>query len=105
MKLYKARKDFAMREMDSETVLIPTGEQVFRNNSIVILNETAKIMWNALEKEMNVAEIIKVLVDEFDVFAYEVLDDVDRFIRTLLNVDALEVREVEMDGCSCPTVA
>ena len=95
MNIYKASDNFVQREMGSETVLIPVGEQDFKNNSIIVLNETALLMWNELKNEMNVTQLVKVLVSEFDVNAIDVLDDVDNFLKTLLNVGAINVKKTD----------
>ncbi len=97
MKYYKARKDFALKQITDKNILIPTGEQVFRNNSLIIMNETAILLWRSLGEFKNIFQITKILCDEFEVKANVVLDDIDYFLSTLLNVDALEVKDVEVD--------
>ncbi len=97
MKYYKARKDFALKQITDQNILIPTGEQVFRNNSIIVMNETAILLWQSLGEYKNIFQITKILCDEFDVKANAVLDDIDLFLSSLLNVDALEVKDVEVD--------
>lgn len=96
MRLYKARSDFALREISGENVLIPIGNQVFRNNSVIVMNDTAMFMWKALKSELSLFQLVKALVDEYEISADAVLDDVDRFLTALLKVDALEVRDVDM---------
>ena len=96
MRLYKARSDFSLREISGENVLIPIGNQVFRNNSVIVMNDTAMFMWKALKSELSLFQLVKALVDEYERSADAVLDDVDRFLTALLKVDALEVRDVDM---------
>ena len=92
MKLYKAKDSFAVREFDGDTVLIPIGEQVFVNNSLITLNESALLLWQALENEMNEAQLIKVLTDEFDVSTEQAATDIDLFLNKLIGAGALEIR-------------
>lgn len=101
MKLYKAKDSFAVREFDGDTVLIPIGEQVFVNNSLITLNESAFLLWQALKNELNVMQLTKVLTDEFDAYAYEIIDDVDTFLKKLIDANALEIREVESGNITC----
>lgn len=99
MRLYKARSDFSVREISGENVLIPIGSQVFRNNSVIVMNDTAMFMWENLKDEQSLLQIIKGITDEYEVCACAVLDDVDKFLTALLNVDALEVRNIDMPMC------
>ena len=106
MKYYKAREDFAVKKITDKNVLIPTGEQVFRNNSLIIMNETAILLWESLGEYKNLSQLTKILCDEFEVTADTVLNDVDSFISTLLNGDAVEVKDVnEDDSITSFTVA
>lgn len=96
MKYYKAKEKFVVKQITDKTILIPKDEQILKNNSMIIMNETAILLWNSISKDYkSMVQLIKVLTDEFEVNAADVLDDLDKFLTTLLNVDALEVKNVE----------
>lgn len=96
MKYYKAKENFVVKQITDKAILIPKNEQILKNNSMIIMNETALLLWNSISKDSkSIVQLTKVLTDEFEVNAADVLDDLDKFLTTLLNVDALEVKNVE----------
>lgn len=101
MKLYRAKNGFIVKDFDGETILIPIGEQALINNTLIKLNDTALLLWKALEDELNVMQLTKVLTDEFDIYAYEVIDDIDMFLKKLTDAKALEVRESDSGNITC----
>lgn len=98
VKYYKAKKNFVVKQITDKAILIPKNEQILKNNSMIIMNETAILLWNSISKDSkSIVQLTKVLTDEFEVNAADVLDDLDEFLTTLLNVDALEVENVETE--------
>lgn len=85
----KLKKGFVLREVAGETVVVPV-EAELNFNGMITLNETAKVLWNALVDETNKEELVKALLSEFNVDEATAQTDVEVFIQKLKGLDFLE---------------
>lgn len=87
----KTNKDYFLREIAGEHVLIPTGEASQRLNGMIHLTDTAAFIWEQVDISQNLQEIIQHVTDEFEVNMEEAERDVYGFLYELY------VREMVMD--------
>ena len=85
----KLKKGFVLRKVAGETVVVPV-EAELNFNGMITLNETAEVLWNALENETTTEELVKILLGEFDVDEATAQNDVSLFIQKLKGLDFLE---------------
>ena len=85
----KLKKGFVLREVAGETVVVPTGAEL-NFNGMITLNESAKLLWHALENETSQEELIKIILGEFNVDEATAERDVALFIEKLKGLDFLE---------------
>ena len=80
----KRNPDLIYRSIAGENVLIPTGQltQVF--NGMITLNDVAVFIWENLERVDSQAELLQLVLDEFEVDEATADADVNGFLSMLL---------------------
>ena len=86
----KIKKGFVAREIAGKTVVIALGEASKSFKGMIELNETAGVIWNMLYEEKDKSEIVKAIVDRFDIDEETASSDIDRFISALEGANILE---------------
>ena len=74
------KKEFILREIVGEAVLIPTGAQF---NGLMSVNELGKFIWENYEKASNEDELLKFVLDEYEVDEDVAKTDLDEFLAVL----------------------
>jgi len=85
----KLKKGFVLREVAGETVVVPAGAEL-NFHGMITLNETAKTLWQALADEITEEELVKIILDEFNIDKATAARDVALFIEKLKGLDFLE---------------
>ncbi len=83
----KVKKDFLIREVAGQHVVIPTGDMDL--NAMITLNETGAFLWKLLENETDEAVLVAALLAEYDVDEATAQKAVAAFIQTLKKHDFL----------------
>lgn len=78
----KLKKNVVAREIMGETVLVPLGE-ANDFNGMIILNETAGEVWKRLPDTASTDDIVRELLEIYDVSEETLKCDVDEFINEL----------------------
>lgn len=79
----KLKKDFILREIAGDYVLVPIGETVIKFNGLITLNEVGVFIWNNLDKVNSIDEIVNMLLEEYDVEEAVANKDVEEFLEIL----------------------
>lgn len=80
----KIVKSFILREIAGECILVPTGATSQEFNGMITLSETAKVIWENLEKVDSFEEMVKKITDEFEVEEVVAKQDAMQFIAELI---------------------
>lgn len=86
----KIKKDFVLREVVGEYVVIPVKDAAVNFNGMISLNESAKILWESLSEEKSEEDLVKTLCDEYKISKEEATNDVKEFIKILKENNFLE---------------
>ncbi|MGI6710078.1 MAG: PqqD family protein [Bacilli bacterium] len=86
----KIKKDFVLREVVGEYVVIPIKDAAVNFNGMISLNESAKILWESLNEEKSEEDLVKILCDEYEISKEEAANDVKEFIKILKENNFLE---------------
>lgn len=78
----KLKKNVVAREIMGETVLVPLGE-ANDFNGMIILNETAGEVWKRLPDTASTDDIVRELLEIYDVSEETLKCDVDEFLNEL----------------------
>jgi len=79
----KIRKELIKREIAGETILIPVGKTVYETNGMFALNELGTFIWDRLEQTENQEELVRAVMEEYEVDEETVRQDVEEFLGKL----------------------
>ena len=83
--VYSRSPDIVTRKTGNEYVLVPVTNNIADMNSVFTLNETGAFIWEHIDGEKNVGEIIDTLTQEYDIDYGSAEDDVNSFIENMSN--------------------
>ena len=86
----KVSKDFILREIAGEYILVPVGKTALSFNGLITINEVGELIWSMLQEEKSIPEIVKVILDEYEVDETTALTDVKEFITYLKQNNIVE---------------
>ena len=87
----KIKGTFVTRDIAGDTVIVPVGETALKYNGMITATSTGAAIWQALENGTESKEdLVRVLLDRFDVDADTASADVDDFLAQLRRADLLE---------------
>ena len=86
----KISKDFIMREVAGEVIVVPTGAAASRMNGLITLNEVAAFLWKNLKEERTEEELTRMVLEEYEIDAKTAAEDVRKFIEALEQLGMLE---------------
>ena len=82
-------KDFVVRTVAGETMLIPVGKNVLKYNGIFTLSESGAMIYRLLCEDKTEEEIIAVLAESFGEAEATLKSDYDEFISQLKETDII----------------
>ena len=83
------KKDLIKREIAGDTILVPVGKTVYDSNGLFVLNELAAFIWDVLPKAENEAQILKAVLEEYEVSAQEASEDIAQFLEKLRTMEII----------------
>lgn len=86
----KVDKEFILREVAGDYIIIPTGKTVLEFNGLVTVNEVGVSIWNMLQNDVTMEDIVNGILDEYDVEESVAKEDVEEFLTTLVDGGILE---------------
>lgn len=86
----KVDKEFILREIAGDYIIIPTGKTVLEFNGLITVNEVGVSIWNMLQEDVTLDEIVKGILDEYDVEESVAKEDVEEFLNNLVAGGILE---------------
>lgn len=85
----KLKKQFVLREIVGEAVLVPIGESAARFNGLLTVNELGKFIWENIESSKDEDELLQRILDEYEVDGDVAKADLDEFLGKLKAVDII----------------
>lgn len=92
----KRVKEFVMREIADETVLVPTGATAQEFNGIISMTEVAAFIWNQIEEAENFEALVRMITQEYEVDPQTAAQDAAEFIDHMLEQRLVEVSNPEI---------
>lgn len=87
----KISKEFALRQIAGNYIVVPFGENAVSFKAMITLNETGAFLWKQLEGEIIQEELLLALVAEYDIDSKTAKKDIEEFIQKLESANILEV--------------
>ncbi|MBP5773024.1 MAG: PqqD family protein [Eubacterium sp.] len=86
----KIREGFILREVGGQPVVVAVGSASQFFNGMVRLNATSEFLFEKLQKDTTEDELVKAVVDKYDVEEETARKDVQSFIETLAKPGIIE---------------
>lgn len=85
----KIKREFILREVAGETLLVPTGKTAIDLKGMLTLNTLGAEIWRMLPECENSEQIVCRILQDYDAEAAQVRADVDEFLQKLKSLDIL----------------
>lgn len=82
-KLSDLKKQFVSRAINNELILVPLTGHIAKMNEMFTLNETAKFIWENMDRVENETALIQLLTEEFNVTEDIIKSDLAIFLDKL----------------------
>ena len=86
----KAKPGFVLRNVVDEYILMPTGDNIGKFNGTVLLNEVSALVWEKLQNPVSKDDLLKAILDEFEVERAVASADLDMLLDTLHGYGVIE---------------
>lgn len=87
----KINPGFILKTVSGKHVIIPTGTASLHFQGMITVNETGKLLFEALQKaEVSELELIQLLTDRYEVSELEAKKDVQSFLDILKSKNIIE---------------
>ena len=87
---YRKRREIVGREVAGESFLIPICGTPVDMENVFVLNPLADFIWQRMDGERTLEEVVIEVVAEFDVTPAQAGADVDEFVEDLLKNNLVE---------------
>ena len=83
-------KEFILREIAGEYILVPTGETTQEFNGMITMSDTARFIWENIEKAESLDNMIEMILEEYEIDEETARRDAIGFIGQLLQSGFVE---------------
>ncbi|MGN8963404.1 PqqD family protein [Bariatricus sp. HCP28S3_D3] len=81
----KLEKEFVLREIAGDYVIIPVGKTVIEFNGLITVNEVGVSIWNMLQNEVTFDQIVQGILNEYEVEESVAREDIREFLDKLID--------------------
>lgn len=89
----RINKEFVLREIAGEYIIIPTGSTALEFNGLITVNEVGVLLWKLLQEEVTLEELVQAVLAEYDVEEDIAKEDIQEFLSTLTKGGILEIKK------------
>lgn len=86
----KIAKEFILRDIAGESVLVPTGATTQEFNGMITLSDTARFLWENVEKANSLDDLVQMVLDTYEVDEETARRDTIAFVRDNLREGFIE---------------
>ena len=86
----KVQKEFVLREIAGDYVIIPTGKTVLSFNGLITVNEVGADLWKMLQSEVTFDDLLHGILESYDVDEETAREDIREFLDTLIEGGVLD---------------
>lgn len=87
----KIDKEFVLREIAGDYVIIPTGKTVLSFNGLLSVNEIGAFLWDLLQQEVTVDDLVEAVLKEYEIDEITARTDIQEFLDKLADGGILEM--------------
>lgn len=86
----KIKKEFVLREIAGDYILVPVGNTAMEFNGLITLNEVSALLWEKLQNEVSLEQLIDAVLEEYEVDRTTAAQDVEEFVDKLKETKILD---------------
>ena len=79
----KIEKEFILREIAGDYIIVPVGKTALEFNGMITVNETGAFLWKKLYAGTTKEELLRALLEEYEVSEEEAEKDIEAFLEAL----------------------
>lgn len=80
----KIDKNFVLREIAGEYIIIPTGRTALEFNGLITVNEVGMELWKMLQEDVTFDDLLNGILEEYDVDENAAREDIQEFLARLV---------------------
>ena len=80
----KIGKDFVLREISGDYIIIPTGKTTLEFNGLITVNEIGAFLWEMLQNDVALEDMVAGVLKEYDVEENVAKEDIQEFLNVLI---------------------
>lgn len=86
----KIKEGFVKRNIAGSEIVVPVGKTASEFNGMITLNESGAFFWDCLKEDTTPQEVVKKVLEVYEVTPEKAAADVEKFINMLRENDLLE---------------
>lgn len=79
----RIEKEFVLRNIAGEYIIIPTGQTVLEFNGLITVNEVGVSLWKMLQHEVTLDDLVQGILEEYEVEESAAREDIQEFLDKL----------------------
>ncbi len=79
----RIKEGYVLKEVAHEYIVVPVGDEAINFNGILTLNKSAKLLFEALMKDVEISDLVSLLLNKYEIDEEKALEDVKAFIHVL----------------------
>ena len=84
------KKRLLKRQIAGDAFLVPVGKEVYDSNGLFLLTEVGEFIWDRLEQAQSMEDILKAVLEEYDVEETLARRDVEAFFEKLRTMEIID---------------
>ena len=84
------KKRLLKRQIAGDAFLVPVGKEVYDSNGLFLLTEVGAFIWDRLEQAQDMEDILKAILEEYDVEESVARKDVEVFLEKLRTMEIID---------------
>lgn len=80
----RVEKEFVLREIAGDYIIIPTGKTVLEFNGLITVNEVGVSIWKLLQEEVTFEDVVQGILSEYEVEESVAREDIQEFLDKLI---------------------
>lgn len=86
----KTKKGFMLRSVANRHVVVAVGQASVDFNGLITLNDTGAFIWEELSKDCTYDELLKKMLEVYEVDEKTAREGIDSFLETARSADLIE---------------
>lgn len=86
----KIKDGFAKRKIADSNIVVPVGAATNSFNGMITLNDSGSFFWDCLTCDTSVDDIVKKVLEEYEIDAQTAKNDVEAFVKMLRENNLLD---------------